>query len=128
MGLEVVVRPVVFPNIRPARAQSLPPLDDPDKGFAEINGNGATEVTLSNSYSASASSSQRQETKRQVDVARVYQKDQSGKVNKDNFVDIEVANKIWMQGGGEKEQWRLQPVEEEKNIEITKRDKIRVAE
>ena len=100
-GLEVVVRPVVFPNIRPAPAQSLPPADDPEKGFAVIRGNGGKQVDLTNSYSASVSSGSLREAKRRVDVARVYQKTDDGKVNKDNFVDIEVANKIWKEGGSE---------------------------
>src|SRR4051794_2922653 len=97
-GFEVIVRPVVFPDIRPAPAQSLPPADDPDKGFATIRGNGAKEISLSNSYSASTSTSQRKEIKRQVDEARIYQKNDDGTVNKANFVDIEVANKLWMAG------------------------------
>jgi hypothetical protein len=103
MGFEIVVRPVVLPNIRPASPRSLPPADDPDKGFAVINGNGFKTVNLTNSYSASASSSQRTETKRRVDVARVYQKQDDDTVNKDNFVDIEVANKIWMKGASGKQ-------------------------
>ena len=97
-GLEVVVRPVVFPNIRPAPARSLPPADDPDKGFAMIRGNGAKQIDLTNSYSNSTSTSTQKEIKRRVDVARVYQKKDDGTVNKENFVDIEVANKIWMKG------------------------------
>jgi len=128
MGFEVVVRPVVFPNIRPAPARSLPPQDDPTKGFAQIRGNGATTVGLSYSYSASASSSQKVEDKRRVDVARVYQQDKDKTVNKENFVDIEVANKIWMKSGAQKEQWKLEPVKEEKNIEIKEKDKIREAQ
>jgi len=97
-GFEVVVRPVVFPNIRPAPARSLPPQDDPDKGFAVIRGNGANQVSLSSSYSASTSTNKRKETQRRVDEARVYQEEDDGTVNKDNFVDIEVPNKIWTKG------------------------------
>jgi hypothetical protein len=146
MSFEIVVRPVVLPNIRPAPAQSLPPQDDPDKGFAIINGNGAKQINLTNSYSSSASSAQRTETKRRVDVARVYQKKDDGKVNKDNFVDIEVANKIWMKGGSEPSVppsgdsfhslamrptvgvEHYQRVKEEDNVEIKKRDQMRTNE
>jgi hypothetical protein len=99
MALEVVVRPVVLPNIRPAPARSLPPADDPTKGFAEINGNGAHQLQFSYSWSASGSLQKLKETKRRVDKARVYQKDKDGTVNKDNFIDLEIANKIWMRGG-----------------------------
>jgi hypothetical protein len=97
-GFEIVVRPVVFPNIRPAPAQPVPPADDPDKGFATIHGNGAKEVDLSYSYSGSASTSQRTEIKRREDEARVSQKKKDGKINKKNFVDIRVPNKVWMKG------------------------------
>ena len=40
-GLEVVVRPVIFPDIRPRSRPALPPEDDPTKGFAVIQGNPA---------------------------------------------------------------------------------------
>jgi len=98
MGFEVVVRPAVLPNIRPAPAQSLPPQDDPDKGFAVIRGNGGKQIDLSSSWSASTSQNKQAESKRRVDEARVYQKDDDGTVNRKNFIDIEVANKIWMKG------------------------------
>ena len=97
-SFEVVVRPVVFPDIRPAPAQPVPPADDPEKGFATIHGNGGHQFTTSSSYSASASSSQRTEIQRREDEARVYQKEESGKINKKNFVDIRAPNKIWMKG------------------------------
>lgn len=149
-GLEIVVRPVVFPNIRPAPTRSLPPADDPDKGFAVIRGNGAKQIDLSNSYSASASTPVQTEIKRRVDVARVYQKDDDGTVNKDNFVDTEVANKIWMKGapgqkpgpgfngddvvettpgrgftGDDIRVRHYKPVEEADNIKIKKKDVIK---
>ena len=98
MGFEIVVRPAVVPNLRPAPAQSLPPQDDPDKGFAVIRGNGAKEIGLSNSYSSSSSTSNRQETKRRFDEVRVFQKEDNGTINRENFVDLEVTNKLWMKG------------------------------
>src|SRR5262245_54474117 len=97
-GFEVVVRPVVFPNIRPTQPRSLPPITDPEQGFFEIRGNGAQQVGESYSYSYSQSSKSSTETKRRSDVARVYQKDDDGTVNRDNFVDIKVATKIWKKG------------------------------
>jgi len=97
-GFEIVVRPVVFPDIRPAPAQPVPPADEPDKGFATIRGNGAKQFSQSSNYSASASSSQRTETKRREDEARVYQMHDDGRVNKKNFVDIRSPTKIWMKG------------------------------
>jgi len=97
-GFEIVVRPVVFPDIRPAPAQPVPPADDPDKGFATIHGNGGHQFSTSSSYSASASSSQRTEIERREDEARVYQKKDNGKINKNNFVDIRAPNRIKMKG------------------------------
>jgi hypothetical protein len=98
-GLEVVVRPVVLPNLRPAPARALPPQDDPEKGFCIIKGNGGHLVNLSYSHSMSMSKSMPVETERRVDEARVYQMDDDGKVNRDNFVDIEVPNRIKSDGG-----------------------------
>jgi hypothetical protein len=99
-GLEVVVRPVVFPDIRPAQARSLPPADDPEEGFCEITGGGSFPVQLSFSQSVSTSKSKPVETERRVDEVRVYQMDDDGTVNKDNFVDMEVANRITMRDPG----------------------------
>lgn len=145
-SFEVVVRPAVLPNIRPAPKQSLPPQDDPEKGFAVIRGNGAKQVDLSNGWSVSASTSQKKEEKRRVDTARVYQKEEDGTINRDNFVDVEIPNKIWMKGGSQPsapftggpaggiasgsslaqqaEAWRFAPAKEKDNVEIKDRDKI----
>src|SRR4029077_863167 len=95
-GFEIVVRPVVFPNIRPAPARSLPPPDDPEKGFATIRGNGAKVVSLSYSYSESWSKSRPTETERRSDEARIYQMDDDGTVNQNNYVDVRWANRIKM--------------------------------
>lgn len=94
-SFEVVVRPVVFPNIRPAPARSLPPEDDPTKGFAIIRGNGGQIVNNSKSVSLTLSRSRANETQRRVDDVRVYQQEDGGTINRDNFVDVQVANKIW---------------------------------
>jgi hypothetical protein len=126
MGFEVVVRPVVFPNIRPAPAQPRPAADDPTQGIARINGSSGQFLDLQYSNSINSSQSNPNETKRRVDVARVYQKDDDGNVNEDNFVDIEVANKIWMNDGTELTRYSYSPVEEDDNIEIRERNKIKV--
>lgn len=144
-GFEVVVRPVVLPNIRPAPAQTLPPADDPEKGFCTIRGNPAKEVNLTSSSSSSMSRSHQVETQRRVDVGRVYQENDDGSVNRENFVDVEVANKIKMRSGkmpvlnatqeaetkrGAEEQrkyddWFFKRLEAAKNIEIKKKDEVR---
>jgi hypothetical protein len=146
-GFEVVVRPVILPSIRPAPAQSLPPQDDPDKGFAVIHGNGGKHIDLSSSWSASGSTAAKKENKRRVDKSRIYQKDAQGNINRNNFVDVEVANKIWMEGSSRKtsgvgfgtpevgsdspgstvtemETWNLQRLKEADNIEIKERNKM----
>lgn len=125
-GLEVVVRPVIFPDIRPPPAQPLPAPVNPDEGFAVIHGQGAKQINLPNSYSKSASSSVRSEKKRRVDKVRVYQKDDSGAVNKENFIDLEVLTKVWMKQGGAEEivDFYRKP-EEADNLEIKSRDVIK---
>lgn len=98
-GLEVVVRPVVFPNIRPQQPKPLPPADDPDSGFCVIKGNGGKQLTLTHTFNINASKSKSTETERRVDEARVYQMDDDGTVSKENFIDVQVANRIKSKGG-----------------------------
>jgi hypothetical protein len=95
-GFEVVVRPVVFPNIRPTPKRSLPPLDDPEKGRCVIEGQSGQWVDISDSWSVSTSKSRPHEQQRREDEVRIYQKEDNGTVNKKNFVDVKVANKVWM--------------------------------
>jgi hypothetical protein len=95
-GFEVVVRPVVFPDIRPAPARSLPPADDPAKGMCVITGAGSFPVQLSFSTSVNTSKSKPVETERRSDEVTVYQMDDDGTVNRDNFVKMNVANRIRM--------------------------------
>jgi hypothetical protein len=99
-GFEVIVRPVVFPNIRPAPARSLPPEDDPTRGVATLGGSGGGPVQLSYSYSMNMNRSKQHlyEEARIVDTARVYQKEQTAgggeTCNRNNFVDVDVVRKI----------------------------------
>jgi len=144
-GLEVVVRPFVFPDIRPRAKQSLPPQDDPEKGFAKIDGQPAQQVSLSHSMSVSSSHNRPVEVSRRVDEARVYQEEDDGTLNRDNFVDMKVANKITMREEGDrvptaKEAWLeglprptglnfekpnfYKRVEETNNVEVKRRDII----
>jgi hypothetical protein len=95
-GFEVVVRPVVFPNIRPTAPRVIPPADEPDKGVTTLGGSGGGgPVDLPYSWSASTSRSPvNDERERTYDVDRVYQKDDDGKPNKSNFVDVERLTKL----------------------------------
>jgi hypothetical protein len=94
-GLECVVRPMVLPNIRPASTRVLPLQDDPGKGIAVISGGGGGPIDLPYSFSVSYSSSAAYtESVRQFSVDRIYQKDEKGNVNKDNFVDTERMTRV----------------------------------
>lgn len=148
-GLEVVVRPVIFPDIRPRPRQALPPQDDPTKGFAVIQGNPTLSTSNSHSWSISMSRSNPVETERRVDETRIYQEEDDGTINRENFVDVEVANRITMaepKGEDDKEVipgdepgvarskteqgkvYYYQPVAEAPNIEIKKHNKIKKAD
>src|SRR5215475_277838 len=97
MTFEVVVRPAVVPNIRPAPAQpSSPAPGDSSQGMVTIHGASGRYLELPYSVSFSSSQPHFKEKKRRVDQVRIYQKDDNGKINKDNFVDVDSANKVWM--------------------------------
>jgi hypothetical protein len=149
-GFETIVRPVVLPNIRPTPKQSVRPQEavtgDPEKGMCVIRGTSGKIVQLPYSFSSSMSKSQPVEIERRFDEGRVYQKEPDGKVNKENFVDIEIPTRIKMRMGGmgqrgpgtpgitgpspgkgdstEIAMWYAREIERE-NLEILKRDQIR---
>jgi len=156
-GFETIVRPVVFPNIRPVPTRSLPPQDDPEKGKCTIGGGGGGIIAVTENKSVSGSTHNPKEIERTVDQARVHQKNDDGTINEENFVDIEVANKIKMKvgarpGGGTPftgfngddvvkttadrgytgddliENYRYEPVKEKDNIKIKKKNIIKKAE
>lgn len=95
-GFEVIVRPVVFPDIRPARARVLAPEDDPQQGIAVIGGGGGGTLTTSLNWSVSVSHQVQKETERKLDKKRVYQKDAKGNIDKNNFVDFEHMKSVQM--------------------------------
>jgi hypothetical protein len=97
-GFETIVRPVVFPNIRPATPQNVPPKDATGTEQV-IRGNPASVASNSRSVHEAWSLSRNVETERRVDVMRIYQKDDQGNVNKDNFVDVEITNRMRRRGG-----------------------------
>lgn len=101
-GLEVVVRSVVFPNIRPTAARMLAPESSPDQGIATISGTGGKLIDLPHSWSAShTETKQQQETRRQYDVEKVYQMDEDGTINHDNFIEVERLKKVRLEGGSD---------------------------
>jgi hypothetical protein len=101
-GFETIVRPVVFPNIRPLPARVLAPPDDPTKGMAVIKGSTPSKLGGSRSWSVSISRQlPQEETKRVYDKERVYQKDDKGNINKNNYVDIERLSRIRIEGASD---------------------------
>ena len=144
-GFEVVVRPMVLPNIRPLPARVLVPEqnDDPDKGKAVITGGSGKLLQLSYSYSGTATQVSQIEVKREYDVDRVYQREkQSGKdpsgqplpegraagdgdsgINKENYVDIERIKKVWF-ADGTSHSYATPPPQD--NIEVMARDQVRL--
>jgi hypothetical protein len=94
-GFEVIVRPVVFPNIRPVPPRVLSPEDDPTKGMAVLSGSGGKLIDLPRTWSASQSrQTPQKEAVRQFDKERVYQKDEGGKINKNNYIDVERLKRV----------------------------------
>jgi hypothetical protein len=132
-GFEIIVRPVVFPDIRPAPARSLPAEDNPEQGICRITGASGQVVDLPYSLSVSKSKSRSQEIERTVDKQRVYQKEEDGAVNKDNFVDVDTVKKLKMDMGKNKNYyqrnaeivWKFAPPEEADNIETLERDVVK---
>jgi hypothetical protein len=129
-GFEVIVRPVVFPNIRPAPPRALAPEDDPTKGLAVITGGGGTIVTTSIDWSVSLSRQLPQsEVSRQFDKERTYQKDDKGKINKANYIDVERLKKIKAAGSDDEEPLRVAFADPPKvdNVETLETDVTRDA-
>jgi hypothetical protein len=127
-GFEVVVRPVVFPNIRPSVARPLAPSDNPNAGIVVLNGVGGKLLDLPRSWSISVTHrAQQTETKRQFDKKKVYQKDENGKINKNNFVELESLKKVRLDGGDDQGAIKMiyhQPSDAD-NVETTETDVTR---
>jgi hypothetical protein len=98
-GFEVIVRPVVFPNIRPQAPRVLAPASDPTQGIATIGGSGGRVIDLPHSWQVSSSHTVAQtETERTYDVDRIYKKDDGGVIDEDSgsYVDVERIKKAIM--------------------------------
>jgi hypothetical protein len=111
-GFEVIVRPAVFPDIRPAPPRSVAPASDPTQGLAVFNGSGGGFIALSESYSASWSKSKPKEIEREYSEQRIYQVDEDGTINPSNFIDIEVATKFWMKDADDDVSTGSEPAEQ----------------
>lgn len=129
-GFEVIVRPMVVPNIRPTPSRSLPPAGDATQGQCVMGGSSGQVVALTHSYSASASSSGGTETTRTYDVARIRPAGSGGATraadsSSDVYIDVEVLKKVQLRNGGDSSVYHYTPIEESDNIEIILRDQTR---
>ena len=121
-GFEVIVRPVLFPNIRPVPTRSLPPADDPTQGQAVLSGGSGQVIALTHSYNGSASTAEGTEIERTFDVARIKSKDGSSDV----YIDVEVVNELKMKSRrGDTSTWQYTPIAEQDNIQILRRNETR---
>lgn len=135
-----IVRPEIFPDIRPKVSITAFPAQEPEKdpnaGRTILSGNDGQVIDLNKNVSASMSRNQGREEKRKYDIARVYQAVENKNtgavtVNKSNYVDVEMPTKIRFRRG-EKGPTRLDvyrtPKQEDyknKNVEIRETDLVR---
>jgi hypothetical protein len=91
---EVIVRPVVFPNIRPAPPRVLAPEDDPTQGIFVLSGGGGGLIDLPRNWSVSVSKQFHYESRRVVDKERVKQVNDDGTISQDNFIDVDRMKKV----------------------------------
>ncbi len=128
-GFEVIVRPVVFPSIRPSPPRVLPPVNDPTQGFAVIGGSGGSLIDLTRTFSVSVSRQFAQtEEKRQFNKERVHQVDsKTGVINQDNYVEIERLKRVRLNtsDGAIKMEYADPPPSD--NVKILETDVTRVA-
>jgi hypothetical protein len=142
-GLEVVIRPVVLPNIRPTAPRVVSVAAVESQGTTN-GGSGGKLIDLTYHFESSL---QRQpnhyETERTFDVDRVYQKNADGSINKDNHVTVERVTQIksdgssttttttkgptgWGPPSTQKMNYARPP--EQDNVETIQRDQVRRVE
>lgn len=122
---ESFVRPSVVPVFRPPPARPIPPLPDPEQGKSVITGmSGGQAIMLTQSVQSSWSRSQPVEVKRTVTTQRIYQKQDDGTVNRENFVDVDHTTKMTMQeGNGAQTTYHYASPPEADNIETIEANK-----
>jgi len=114
MGFEVVVRPAVFPNIRPQRPGLSLPGDAPDKGFATISGGGGSLISLPWSESASMSKGHL-EKKRTYHKVRIPYTRPDGSLDWSRYLEYEVAERMEFEPNFE---LSFDPPKEAKNMRL----------
>lgn len=93
-GFEVVVRPVVFPNIRPAPTRALSPEDTPEQGIAVLSGSGGALIDLSASEQSSWTRTQIIEAKRRYDKVRIPISRPDGSIDWNQWTEVEVLKEV----------------------------------
>ena len=126
-GFEVIVRPVILPNIRPMVPRVLAPEDDPSSGTAVLGGSGGKLIDLTQSEQSSWSRSKETETRRTFVTERIYKVDEDGAVDKSTFVDVERVKKMTtVEGNGIEKQVIYADPPEKENVEIIKPSQERI--
>jgi hypothetical protein len=119
MGFETVVRPAVFPNIRPSPARLVPIADAPDKGLAVITGGSNRLVDLPYTENHSWSRNRSVEVKRTYDKARVYYTRPDGTFDTSKYWEFEVLRSIeYLEDGKNVIGASFAPLEHLDNIEV----------
>ncbi|SRR5580765_3184943 len=132
-GFEVIVRPVVLPNIRPAAARVLPAEDDPAKGIATIGGGGGKFVGISHSTSISFSQQRpHKESTRQFNKERILQVAETTAggatiMNPENYVEVERLKRVRLEtsDGAIKVLYADPPLPQPNNIVVLATDVVR---
>ena len=126
-GFEIIVRPVILPDIRPSQPRILPQQDDPSQGIATLSGSGGGLIDLSQSESHSWSRSIQKEKKRKFAKERIYKKNKdTGTVDKSTYVDVERLK--WLQtqdGAGVSSSVRYADPPERDNVEVLEDNQVR---
>lgn len=118
-SLEIIVRPAVLPDVRPAPAQPFVAPPEEDEGFVEIVGARGAAINLAQSHSSSFTRQRGRELGRTFDLMRVKQKDENGNIVPENFVDIEAVTRLRMlDARNQRAKLRLAKPEERDNVEI----------
>jgi hypothetical protein len=133
-GFEVIVRPVILPNIRPALPRILPPVPDPSQGLFVLNGGDGNFLGISTTFSVSFSQQQpHKEAVRQYDTERVYKKDEkkggsakdTSNVDKDTYVDVERLRRVRLDTSDGPIKVVYNDPPEVDNVETLERDLVR---
>jgi hypothetical protein len=125
-GFEVIVRPSILPNIRPAAPRVLAPEDDPSRGIAVLSGSGGGLVNLTRSEQSSWTRSRKTETRRKFDVERIFHMDDEGTVDREQYVDVERLKKLTTRDGtGIEETTNFTDPPTRENVEVLEADQER---